>query len=115
MVGGPTGDVLFIATSYGKAIALDANIDIILCEYAPIRHNSWSGTSLMTTRTPAADPDRNNIYGAAPDGTVRSLQSPTDMCSGPPQSLCCRNVKKASQGVWRKSRLRSRIAYNSRQ
>jgi outer membrane protein assembly factor BamB len=34
---------------------------------------AWAGTAQITTSTPAADPDRQSIYAAAPDGTVQKL------------------------------------------
>jgi hypothetical protein len=72
-VNGSTHDVFFVTTTYGKTIAIDANSDIILWEYTPPTHNSWAGSAQITTSTPAADPDRQHIYAAAPDGTVQRL------------------------------------------
>lgn len=72
-VNGSMHDVFFMTTTYGKTIALDANSDALLWEYTPSQYASWAGTAQITTSTPAADPDRQHIYAAAPDGNVRKL------------------------------------------
>jgi outer membrane protein assembly factor BamB len=72
-VSGTLHDVLFMTTTYGKTIALDANSDAVLWEYTPSQYADWAGTAQITTSTPAADPDRLHIYAAAPDGNVRKL------------------------------------------
>jgi hypothetical protein len=72
-VNGATRDVLFVTTTYGKTIALDANSDVVLWEYTPPQYNSWASTAQITTSTPAADPDHQHVYAAAPDGTVQKL------------------------------------------
>lgn len=73
MVKGARHDVFFVTTTYGKTIAVDANQDKILWEYTPPKYASWAGTSQITTSTPVADPDRQFIYAAAPDGTIQKL------------------------------------------
>src|SRR6266404_129889 len=72
-VNGSTHDVFFFTTTYGKTIALDAETAVILWEYTPPQYMSWAGTAQITTSTPVADPDREHIYAAAPDGTVQKL------------------------------------------
>jgi outer membrane protein assembly factor BamB len=72
-VNGSMHDVFFMTTTYGKTIALDANSDALLWEYTPSQYTAWAGTAQITTSTPAADPDRQHIYAAAPDGNVRKL------------------------------------------
>ncbi|HEX5228362.1 MAG TPA: PQQ-binding-like beta-propeller repeat protein [Bryobacteraceae bacterium] len=72
-VNGSTHDVFFMTTTYGKTIALDASNSAVLWEYTPSEYSSWAGTNQITTSTPAADPDRQHIYAAAPDGSVRKL------------------------------------------
>jgi hypothetical protein len=72
-VNGSTRDVFFVTTTYGKTIAIDADNDVILWEYTPPQYNSWAGSAQVTTSTPVADPDRQHIYAAAPDGTVQKL------------------------------------------
>lgn len=70
---GSKHDVFFVTTTYGKTIAVDAGAGAVLWEYAPPGFASRAGTSQITTSTPVADPDRQHIYAAAPDGAVRKL------------------------------------------
>jgi hypothetical protein len=71
-VMGSKHDTFFVTTTYGKTIALDAGGGI-LWEYTPAGSTTWAGTAQITTSTPAADPDRQHIYAAAPDGTIQKL------------------------------------------
>ena len=72
-VSGSNHDVFFATTSYGKTIAVDADSGAILWEYTPDGFATWAGSAQITNSTPAADPDRQNIYAAAPDGAARKL------------------------------------------
>jgi outer membrane protein assembly factor BamB len=72
-VNGSNHDVFFVTTSYGKTIAIDADNGAILWEYTPPGYSTWVDTAQITNSTPAADPDRQHIYAAAPDGTVQKL------------------------------------------
>jgi outer membrane protein assembly factor BamB len=72
-VNGSDHDVFFVTTSYGKTIAIDADSGAILWEYTPPGFAGWVGTAQITNSTPAADPDRQNVYAAAPDGTIQKL------------------------------------------
>jgi outer membrane protein assembly factor BamB len=72
-VKGSTHDVFFVTTTYGKTVAVDANKGTVLWEYTPPKYDSWVGTRQITNSTPVADPDREYIYAAAPDGTVQKL------------------------------------------
>ena len=72
-VKGSRHDVFFVTTTYGKTIAVDANQGSILWEYTPPRYATWAGTRQITNSTPVADPDRQYIYAAAPDGTIQKL------------------------------------------
>jgi outer membrane protein assembly factor BamB len=72
-VNGSNRDVFFVTTSYGKTIALDADSGDVLWEYTPPGFAALAGTAQITNSTPAADPDRQHIYAAAPDGAVRKL------------------------------------------
>lgn len=72
-VQGSPHDVFFVTTCYGKTIAIDANSGAILWEFTPANIASWDRTAQITNSTPAADPDREHIYAAAPDGTVEKL------------------------------------------
>lgn len=72
-VKGGTHNVFFVTTTYGKTIAVDADSGAILWEYTPAQYATWAGTTQITNATPAADPNRQFIYAAAPDGTVNKL------------------------------------------
>lgn len=72
-VKGAAHDVFFVTTTYGKTIALDARGGAILWEYTPPNYGNWAGTAEITNSTPAADPDRQHIYAASPDGTIEKL------------------------------------------
>lgn len=72
-IHGASHDAFFVTTSYGKTIAVDADSGTVLWEYTPAGITSWEGTAQITNSTPAADPDRQHIYAAAPDGAVRRL------------------------------------------
>jgi hypothetical protein len=71
-VKGSPHDTIFVTTSYGKTLAIDANAGV-LWEYTPPKYDSWAGSRQITNSTPAADPDRQYIYAAAPDGTIQKL------------------------------------------
>ena len=72
-VKGSEHDVFFVTTTYGKTIAIDANQASVLWEYTPPNFATWVGTRQITNSTPVADPDRNHIYAAAPNGTIQKL------------------------------------------
>lgn len=72
-IKGSKHDVFFVTTTYGKTIAVDANDCAILWEYTPSKYSTWEGTRQITNSTPVADPDRQHIYAAAPDGAIRKL------------------------------------------
>jgi hypothetical protein len=72
-VKGAKHDVFFVTTTYGKTIAIDADAGTVLWEYTPPKYDSWANTRQITNTTPVADPDRQYIYAAAPDGTVQKL------------------------------------------
>lgn len=72
-VKGATHNVFFVTTTYGKTIAIDADQGKVLWEYTPQKFDSWNNTRQITNSTPVADPDRQSIYAAAPDGTVQKL------------------------------------------
>jgi outer membrane protein assembly factor BamB len=72
-INGISRDAFFVTTSYGKTIAIDANTGDILWTYTPSGYSSWTGTAQITTATPVADPDRQSIYAASPDGHVQKL------------------------------------------
>jgi hypothetical protein len=72
-VKGASHNVLFVTTTYGKTIAVDADSGTVLWEYTPPQYASWAGTPQITNSTPAADPNRQYIYAATPGGEVVKL------------------------------------------
>ena len=72
-VNGRAHDTFFVTTTYGKTIAIDAADGAILWRYTPPGYSGWAGTRQITTATPVADPNRNFIYAASPDGHIQKL------------------------------------------
>ena len=72
-VNGGTHDVFFVTTTYGKTLAIDADSGTILWRFTPSAYESWAGSRRITTATPVADPNREFIYAASPDGHVQKL------------------------------------------
>jgi outer membrane protein assembly factor BamB len=70
--GGPH-DAIFVTTSYGKSVAVDADSGELLWEYTPPSYAKLAGTRQFTNSTPVADPDRQSIYAASPDGYIQRL------------------------------------------
>jgi outer membrane protein assembly factor BamB len=72
-VNGAAHDVFVVTTTYGKTIAIDANDGSVLWKFTPSGYNGFAGSSQVTTATPVADPDRQSVYAASPDGNIRKL------------------------------------------
>lgn len=72
-VKGAAHDVLFVTTTYGKTLAIDADRATVLWEFTPSSYGSVKGSYRITNATPVVDPDREAIYAAAPDGMIRKL------------------------------------------
>jgi hypothetical protein len=72
-VNGATHDVFFVTTTYGKTLAIDAGTGTVLWRFVPNAFNSWAGSRQITTATPVADPNRQFIYAASPDGHIQKL------------------------------------------
>ncbi|HXQ28930.1 MAG TPA: PQQ-binding-like beta-propeller repeat protein [Gemmatimonadales bacterium] len=73
VVNDSTHDVFFLTTTYGKTLAIDANTGAVLWRYTPPTYASLAGSAQITTATPVADPNRQYIYAATPDGNIRKL------------------------------------------
>jgi outer membrane protein assembly factor BamB len=71
--GGATHDVFFVTTTYGKTEAIDAANGNVLWRFTPPGYSSWAGTVQITTATPVADPGRQWVYAAAPNGRIYKL------------------------------------------
>jgi hypothetical protein len=72
-VKGEVRDVFFVTTTYGKTIAVAADNGTILWEYTPSTYTQLARTYRITTATPVADPDRQYLYAASPDGMIQKL------------------------------------------
>jgi outer membrane protein assembly factor BamB len=72
-VAGKVHDTLFVTTTYGITLAIDAGSGRILWRFTPPTYSSYAGSAQITTMTPVADPDRTAIYAGAPDGEIRKL------------------------------------------
>jgi outer membrane protein assembly factor BamB len=70
---GGTHNVIFVTTTYGKTLAVDAATGAILWRFTPTGYDSWVGSRQITTATPVADPNRDFIYSASPDGRIHKL------------------------------------------
>jgi outer membrane protein assembly factor BamB len=77
VVHGARRDVIVVTTSYGKTIALDPGTGRQLWEFRPAGVNSSPGNSQVTTASPAADPDREFVYSASPNGVIHKLSLAT--------------------------------------
>jgi outer membrane protein assembly factor BamB len=72
-VDGRTHNALFVTTTYGITLAVDARSGAILWRFTPPGESSWAGSAAITTATPVADPSRKWIYAASPDGMIQKL------------------------------------------
>jgi outer membrane protein assembly factor BamB len=72
-VNGARHDTLFVTTSFGKTLAIDADNGAVLWTHVPGGFESWVGTRQITNSTPVADPARDFIYASHPGGQVEKL------------------------------------------
>ncbi len=72
-IRGGTHDVFLVTTTYGKTLAIGADNGAILWRYTPPGYDGWAGSRRITNSTPAADPNRQFIYAASPDGHIQKL------------------------------------------
>ena len=72
-VHGRRRDVLFVTTTYGRTLAIDAASGARLWQFVPRGIGSWEGSYRITNASPVADPNRRSIYAFAPNGLVHKL------------------------------------------
>ncbi len=72
-IRGAPHDAIFVTTSYGKTMALDADSGDVLWEYTPASYRDLAGTRQFTNSTPVADPEAKSIYAVSPDGYIEKL------------------------------------------
>jgi outer membrane protein assembly factor BamB len=73
MIRGGRHDAIFVTTSYGRTLALDAASGAVLWKYTPSSYQDLAGTRQFTNSTPVADPDARSVYAASPDGYIEKL------------------------------------------
>ncbi|MEA2312570.1 MAG: hypothetical protein QOE28_2538, partial [Solirubrobacteraceae bacterium] len=71
-VAGARRDVIFVTTTYGRTLALDAATGRELWRFEPRSYPSVAGSPQITTATPVTD--RRAIYAASPDGRIHKLR-----------------------------------------
>jgi hypothetical protein len=76
-IAGRRREAIFLTTSYGRTLAIDATSGRILWQFTPADIGSYEGSYRFTTATPTADPDRRYIYAASPDGLIHKLSVAT--------------------------------------
>ena len=72
-VAGATHNTIFVTTTYGITLAIDAGSGRILWRFTPPGIASWSGSAQITTASPVADPNRAYVYSTSPNGEVHKL------------------------------------------
>jgi PQQ-like domain len=72
-VRGAVHDTIFVTTSYGRTLALDASSGAILWTFTPPGYGTWEGSSKITTASPLLDPDERFVYAASPNGLIHKL------------------------------------------
>lgn len=84
-VAGATHDAIIVTTTYGRTLALDASTGKTLWTFTPPGYSGWAGSSQITTSSPLADPGRQFVYAASPNGLIHklSLQSGAEAAGWP--------------------------------
>jgi DNA-binding beta-propeller fold protein YncE len=72
-VAGRSRNVVVVTTSYGKTIALDADSGQLLWTFTPPGYAGWAGSAQITNSSPLADPARQYVYAASPNGLIHKL------------------------------------------
>jgi hypothetical protein len=72
-VNGALHDVFFVTTTYGRTLAIDADNGSTLWRFTPSGYDTWAGSRRITNSTPVADPRRDAIYAASPDGRIQKI------------------------------------------
>jgi len=76
-VDGSAHNALFVTTSYGITLAIDAQTGSILWQFTPPSYATLAGGPRITEASPVADPSRKWIYAASPDGRIQKLSVAT--------------------------------------
>jgi hypothetical protein len=73
LVAGAAHNTLVLTTTYGKTVAIDADSGRILWTFTPPGYRGWAASAQITTTSPVADPDRQFVYAASPNGLIHKL------------------------------------------
>jgi hypothetical protein len=73
LVAGAPHNVTIVTTTYGKTVAIDADSGRVLWTFTPPGYHGWAGSSQITTTSPVADPNRQFVYAASPNGLIHKL------------------------------------------
>ena len=76
-VRGARHDIFVVTTSYGRAVAVDADSGRILWRFTPRGYSSWAGSYRITHSSPVASTDRRFVYSASPGGQIHKLSVAT--------------------------------------
>jgi hypothetical protein len=72
-VGGRSHNLVIVTTTYGKTIAIDADSGQLLWTFTPVGYTAWAGSAQITNASPVADPGRQSVYAASPNGLIHKL------------------------------------------
>ena len=72
-VRGARHDTIFVTTSYGITLAIDANSGRKLWRFTPPGIRAWRGSAQITTASPIADAASGAVYATSPNGLVHRL------------------------------------------
>jgi outer membrane protein assembly factor BamB len=67
------GDTAFATTTYGKTVAVDLRSGKLRWTFTPRGFAGYAGTAQITNAGPAADPTKDFIFAASPDGAIHKL------------------------------------------
>jgi outer membrane protein assembly factor BamB len=70
---GRSRNVVVVTTTYGKTLALDADSGQLLWTFTPPGYGGWAGSAQITNSSPLADPGRQYVYAASPNGLIHKL------------------------------------------
>src|SRR5271166_3738025 len=73
LVDGALHNTVVVSTTYGKTLAIDVDSARILWTFTPQGYAKWAGSAQITTASPLADPDRQFVYAASPNGLIHKL------------------------------------------
>jgi outer membrane protein assembly factor BamB len=76
-VKGAGHDVFILPTSYGRAVAVDADTGRRIWSFTPRAYASWAGSYRITHSSPVVSADRRFVYSASPGGQIHKISIAT--------------------------------------